>query len=361
MKVLMVSDMIMHGGAVHTRFLSRELIKRGIDVEIFSYTRASEPGIKTSTALSLSLPLLFYQICLNKGGFFKTLKETKPDLVHMHHCAGSLELSIDKIKRMGIPVVGTVHISPHGSNIVDRAVAAYFNILLRDQLKKSDKVICVSKYIERKLNEIGINNTITIPNGIDPNVFHKVGNAREILGIPEDEFMLLYVGRLSPEKGIKTLFRSFKGLDIPNKKLYIIGSGPMSGYCRIYSKLNRDVIFLGKAREEMLKLYYSSADLTLSPSLWNEGFGMVLIESMVCGTPPVASGLGAIPEIVKDNYNGFLSRDVSPEGFAKRIAEARDSDLKRIGERGISFVNERYSWSKVAGQTKNLYESLILK
>jgi glycosyltransferase involved in cell wall biosynthesis len=122
MKVLMVSDMIMHGGAVHTRFLSRELIKRGIDIEIFSYTKSSEPGIKTSSVKSLSLPFLFYQICLSKRGFIKILNQSKPDLVHMHHCAGSLELSIDKIKRFGIPVVGTVHISPHGSNLVDRIV-----------------------------------------------------------------------------------------------------------------------------------------------------------------------------------------------------------------------------------------------
>jgi glycosyltransferase involved in cell wall biosynthesis len=359
MKVLMVSDMIMHGGAVHTRFLSRELIKRGIDAEIFSYTKTSEPGIKTSSTLSLPLPLLFYQICLNKKGFFKILNETKPDLVHMHHCAGSLELSIDKIKRLGIHVVGTVHTSPHGSNLVDRIVGAYFNNFLGEKLKKSDKVIGVSKYIEEKLNDIGINNTITIPNGIDPKIFFRVSNAREILGIPDDEFILLYVGRLSPEKGIKTLFRSFKRLDIPNKKLYIIGSGPMSGYCRLYSKLKRDVVFLGKVRESDLRLYYSSADLTLSPSLWNEGFGMVLIESMVCGTPPVASSLGAIPEIVKDNYNGFLVRDVSPEGFAKRILEARGSDLKKIGEHGISFVNEGFSWNNVADQTKNLYESIL--
>lgn len=359
MKVLMVSDMIMHGGAVHTRFLSRELMSNGADVGIFSYTRASEPGIATSTAKSLRFPFMFYQLCLDKAGFFKILNRAGPDIVHMHHCAGSLELSIDKIRRMGIPVVGTVHISPSGSSVFDRMIGLYFTRLLREKLRESDRVISVSRHIEERLNEIGVENTVTIPNGIDPRTFFRVEGARETLFIPQDELSLLYVGRLSPEKGIFMLLKAFKRLKARNKKLYIIGSGPLGSFCRAYSRLNRDVVFLGRVRESDLRLYYSSADLTLSPSLWNEAFGMVLIESMACGTPPVASGLGAIPEIVKDGRNGFIARDLSPDGFARKITEAMDSDLKAVGRQGERFVSQRFYWSTIAGMTMKLYRSVL--
>ena len=214
--------MIFHGGAVHTRFLTQELKKRDVDVEVFSYSRSREHGIRVCTAPSVSIPSVFYTICLDKRQFFNLVKESSPDVVHMHHCAGNLELSIRKLKNSGTPVVGTVHISPNGGKLIDRAIGLYFKRFLSKHLRASDKVICVSRYVENSLNILGIQNTVTIPNGIDPGVFHRIPNARKSLGLSDSDFILLYVGRLSPEKGIKTLLGAFRRLELPNKKLYII-------------------------------------------------------------------------------------------------------------------------------------------
>lgn len=111
--------------------------------------------------------------------------------------------------------------------------------------------------------------------------------------------------------------------------------------------------------ESDLGLCYSAADLTIVPSLWSEAFGMVNIESMRCGTPPVASALGAMPEIVQDGKNGILVRDISPAGFAKRISEALDSDLEKIGKNGERFVGKRFFWDMIAEQTRKVYASVL--
>jgi glycosyltransferase involved in cell wall biosynthesis len=353
MKVLMVCDMIMHGGAKHTRLVSESLRKKGVEVEIASYSKSPE----FKTIPSVSLPNVFYKLCTNKKRFAEILNESRPDIVHMHHCAGSLELMIERIKSTGLGAVGTVHISPGGGRPVDRAIGFYFRRFLARSLRKSDRVICVSRYVERRMNEIGVDNTQTIYNGIDPETIFRVHNAREILGIPEDDTMLLFVGRLSPEKGINTLFKAFKKLE--GKKLYVVGSGPMERMCRSYARQNRNVIFVGKVDESELRLYYSAANLTVVPSLWNEAFGMVNIESMRCGTPPVASALGAIPEIVDDGKNGFLVKDITPGGFAKRISEALGSDLEQIGKNGERFVGKEFFWDSIAEQTKKVYESAL--
>ena len=353
MKVLMVSDMIMHGGAKHTKLVTEGLRRKGVDVEIASYSKAS--GLKDIP--SISLPSIFYKLCTDKKRFAEILNESRPDIVHMHHCAGSLELMADKLKAAGMAVVGTVHISPGGDKPVDRMIELYFRRFLSKNLRIADKTICVSRYVEKKINRIGVHNTQTIYNGIDPETIFRVPDARRILGIPDDEKALLYVGRLSPEKGIGMLLKAFKRLR--GKKLYIVGSGPMERVCRSYARQNRNVVFAGKVEERDLRLYYSAADLTIVPSTWNEAFGMVNIESMRCGTPPVASALGAMPEIVDDGRNGFLVRDISPEGFAERISEAFGSDLERIGRNGERFVGKRFFWDSIAGQTKKVYESAL--
>jgi glycosyltransferase involved in cell wall biosynthesis len=168
------------------------------------------------------------------------LNESKPDTVHMHHCAGSLELMMGRIKSAGMGLVGMVHISPGGGKPADNAISFYFRRFLCKNLRKADRVICVSRYVEDKMNGMGVENAQTIYNGIDPETIFRVHDARKILGIPEDETALLYVGRLSPEKGIDTLFKAFKRLE--GKKLYVVGSGPMERLCMAYARQDRNVI-----------------------------------------------------------------------------------------------------------------------
>lgn len=354
----MVTDTVFHGGYVHLQFLSKTLKKMGIDIEIVSYSKKPMEGFKTYTLPSVSFPGIFYKICLSSARFFKLIKNIDADVVHLHHCSGSLELMIEMIKRF-VPVIGTMHISAGGRNWIDKIIGMYFNRVLKKHLMSLDKIICVSKFVENGLKNIGLKNTKVIYNGVDLECFFPAGGSRKILGIPESVFMLLYVGRLSPEKGINILLKSFKRLKIPNKKLYIIGSGPLERLCKIYSKINRDIIFLGRVDIQTLRLYYSASDLLVMPSLWSEAFGMVLIESMACKTPVVASCVGAIPEIVDHGKNGFLVKKITPEGFRKEIENAKKYDLQKLGENGMEFVKENFTWDKIASETLKTYKEAL--
>ncbi len=359
MNVLMVSDLVFHGGSVHVRFLSKELAKRHINVEHFSYTRTENSESNIHTALSLPVPFLFYKICLNKHSFFRLVKNKKPDVIHMHHCAGNLELSIRKLRSSGLPVVGTVHISPSGDSPFDRAIMMYFSKVLRKHIKESNALICVSRYVESRLNSMGIHNTTVIPNAIDRNVFHRTERPRKRLGIKKDAKVILFVGRLSPEKGIIELMKAFKKPSMRNNTLYIIGSGPLKWLCKLYSLKHKNIVFVGRVEENLLREYYSAADLTVAPSKWNEAFGMVIIESMACGTPVLSSAKGAIPEIVSDGRTGFLLKRITPDSIANAIETSFSHDLKRMGNSGMKYVNSRFLWEHVAEKTIEVYRRAI--
>ena len=355
----MVSDLVFHGGSVHVKFLSKELAKKSVHIDHFSYTKTPNTKPNIYSATSISLPFLFYKICLNKKTFFNVVKQKQPDVIHMHHCAGNLELSIKKLRSMGFPVVGTVHISPSNDNVFDKTIMLYFKALLRSHIKKSNKLICVSKYVENKLNSLGIQNTTVIPNAIDRHVFYKTKNPRERLGMDKEKNIVLFVGRLSPEKGLIELMKAFTRPSMKKNLLYIIGSGPLKRLCRLYSSMNKNIIFVGRVEESLLKEYYSAADITVVPSKWNEAFGMVIIESMACGTPVLASKKGAIPEIVKDGKNGFLINNITPDTIANAIEEVLSHNLNKMGLNGMKYVNSNFLWEHVAEKTKRVYEDVV--
>ncbi|RLJ06090.1 MAG: hypothetical protein DRP13_01930 [Candidatus Aenigmatarchaeota archaeon] len=355
MRVLMVTDTAFNGGYVHVSFLSKELKKHNVDLEILSYSKTPVPGVKTRRVASLGFPGIFYKLSLK--GISRLVKPF--DLVHIHYCSGTLDLMANKIKNLGKPLVGTIHVSPDGKNWIDRIFRIYFRGFLKPCLMASDKVICVSRFVERGLRELGIQNTQAIYNGVDLEVFHPEPGARKVLGIPESDFVILYVGRLSPEKGVLLLLKAFKRLKIPNKKLYIIGSGPLEKLCRLYSKNRRDVVFLGRIETAKLRLYYSAADVSVLPSLWNEAFGMVLIESLACETPVIASRAGGIPEIVDHGKNGFLVEKPHVSEWISRIQESRKQDLQSLGRNGREKVEKNFQWKISGGKTFQVYKSLL--
>jgi D-inositol-3-phosphate glycosyltransferase len=215
-----------------------------------------------------------------------------------------------------------------------------------------------------------------VPCGVDLDLFSPVpqDEAKQVLGLPLERCVILFVGRIEPLKGIDTLLKAIALLapEMPcwrdELAVVIIGGAPGAGIDQVNAELARlehlrselgieDLVtFQGAKDQDMLVYYYSAAEMTVMPSHY-ESFGMVALESMACGTPVVASKVGGLAFNVQDGQTGFLVPDGDAELLASRIRLLlKDRDLRqKLGLQATRWA-ERYSWPVIADQVLDLYE-----
>jgi D-inositol-3-phosphate glycosyltransferase len=169
-----------------------------------------------------------------------------------------------------------------------------------------------------------------VPCGVNMDRFHPVDKqlARERIGL-NDNRILLFVGRIDPLKGIEQLIGSMRYLDnISGLKLLVIGGDEdnrqeitrlkkITGETGVENKIE----FRGTIKHEELPLYYSAADICVVPSYY-ESFGLVALESLACGTPVVATGVGDLKNIIRQAETGYIVEDNSPVKLAQGINQA---------------------------------------
>ncbi len=136
------------------------------------------------------------------------------------------------------------------------------------------------------------------------------------IGSPERRKGVLFVGRLSPEKGIDVMLRAWRRSSIP---LRIIGDGPLS---REIPLDNPVIEFLGRRQAPEVATAMAEAAFLIMPSLWYETFGMVVIEAFAAGLPVLASRLGAMAELVEDGETGWLFRPGDADDLAAKLEQA---------------------------------------
>jgi glycosyltransferase involved in cell wall biosynthesis len=351
MKIGMLSNSLQGGIWNHSIGLSLALGRQGHPVEMFS---RNPPGNGIPHHRVPALPLSFYEFFYRKSGLLSGLRESDPDIVHTHHQLGNLDFYLPKLKRLRRPLVSTIHITPSNSSRIDRTVSLYFRRTL-SSLRSADRLICVSGYMKGELEGLGLEGVSVIPNGVDTQRFYPEPLRT---GRGHGAFRLLFVGRLSPEKGVAKLLAACSA--IPGATLDIVGSGPLSHLCRLYAAKRRNIRFLGRVSNDALRKLYSSADLTVFPSTWQEPFGLVLLESMACGTPVLAFGVGGVPEIVVEGRNGSLVREKTAAGLREAILYARENPFPS-GTPGfcVRYVKERFSWDRAAAGTIRVYREAM--
>jgi len=198
-----------------------------------------------------------------------------------------------------------------------------------------------------------------IPNGID---FEGIAKSprMDLEGNPK----LLFVGKLRPVKGLDLLLKALSLLNTSLKKemkLYIVGSGE---YEEIYKslarklKVDRSVEFLGRLSLRECYALYKSCDLQIMPSRL-EGFPMALLEALGSGIPIIATRVGGIPEIIKNNRNGLIV-GLDPAEIAQKIEFLFDHpEIREQISRNNMIDAKRYSWDKITQKFLDLYSSLI--
>ena len=347
MKISMIGAGHTSGGKRHVKALSEELRKTGNDVTMIW----DDEHVFTLRPPSLR----HYSLRLRKYRLLKLLERQSPDIVHFHIPGGLYDFAIEDVtKRLGVPVVATIHLALGRRSFYDRMVGAYFR-LLKSDLLAADAMICVSRSARDSFRKnLGLTRKIfAIPNGVDTDRFKPVGRKA-------DGFRLLYVGRLSPEKGMRQLIKAFKIVRSRLEcELCIVGDGPLRSLCTREAARTEGIKFLGTVSDDELVRLYSSSHLTIVPSVWQEAFGLVPIESMACETAPLAFDAGALPEIIKDGQTGFIVRKKTPAALAEGIISAARQDLSRIGKNGRKDVKKRFQWAKIAKETERVYKTVI--
>ena len=159
---------------------------------------------------------------------------------------------------------------------------------------------------------------------------------------------ILYVGRISKEKGIKCLIEAMKDVSkkYPDLKLIIIGDGNQKQELVDYISENdiKNIIFKDNMSQKELEKYYQEAKILIVPSIWSEQFGMVGIESMACGTPCIASDVGGISEWCINGSNGFLVEPGNVSELINKISILLDDDRLRdkFSRNGLKLIQEKH-------------------
>ena len=280
----------------------------------------------------------------------RIMNDWNPDIIHMHSplSGGLLGLNIKKMYNK--PLLVTIH----GEDITLHSKKALSKYLVKSTLRNSNAIICVSEFLKKEINSIGIkkNKFFVIPMGANTKNFKPKdkNKARQSLNLPKDKKIILFVGHLVTRKGVEYLIRSIKIVLKKDKNILccIVGKGILENALKkLTSELNLEdyVRFLGEKRGKDTAKCMNACDMLVLPSL-NEGLPVVLCEALACGKPVVATKVAGTPELVNKDV-GYLVKPKDVNDLAEKIVLAldkkweKDKLLKRAGEFSvISSVNK---------------------
>ncbi|MGD0336273.1 MAG: glycosyltransferase family 4 protein [Candidatus Omnitrophota bacterium] len=217
--------------------------------------------------------------------------------------------------------------------------------------------------LTRRHFSLRLEDTPLMSNPIDIKVFCPSPNGMPV-GVPE----ILYVGRLEFRKGVHTLMRALAYVQdcIPGARLTLIGSDcGMSQYVQEkirQLKYPEQVKWIGEVSRQALPKYYQHSTVCVVPSLW-ENYPYVCLEAMACGKAVIASSVGGIKKIIRDDENGLLV----PAGSSRNLAEAivrvlNDSFLRsRLEKEARAFMEKEYTEDTLVGQAAGIYEKVLAR
>jgi len=220
----------------------------------------------------------------------------------------------------------------------------------RSVYKKSILVFCASTNFAKILNiDYGIpwNRIVVVGLGVDNEKFSHISSklARETLGLEMNKTVIVSVRRLTKRMGLDFLINAMQHIDKFPFEVHIIGRGPEEEYLKslIVSLRLQDSIFIHTdITDEKLKFWYCAADLTVVPSLDLEGFGLVVLESLSCGTPVLASNIGGMGELVSEWDSRFLFESGNLKDFISQLSLT----LQITSTEKLSLVNANLGFAK---------------
>lgn len=386
-----------YGGAgIHIQFLSKELRKLcHVEARCFGPQDETDENLH---ALGFSRKLGLSPV---DDRFHKILKPldinlqwaaslSDVDILHCHtwysHFGGVLSS-----KLLQKPLVLTTHsLEPHRpwkAEQLGKGGYAMSCWIERTAYESADGVIAVSAGMKRDVMQLyGVpeDRVQVIYNGIDPD-FYKPTYEPAVLekyGIDPNRPFVLFVGRITRQKGISQLVRAIRYIT-PKAQIVLCAGAPdtqeLADECESLigeAKKDRDgIIWIEEMmKHDELRVLYTYATVFATPSLY-EPFGIINLEAMSCGTPVVGSAVGGIPEIIVEGETGFLVplkhksdtdfEPADPEAFQRDFASKLNTLLenpelaKKLGEASRKRAVDVFSWESIAKQTYEFYQKVI--
>jgi len=382
MKVLLIHNLYQQPGGEDTVFeMERALLERnGHEVITFVEDNARLEGVNP---LKVAVDAIWSREA--QRNIRKLIEQTRPDVVHFHNTFLRISpAAYYVVKEMGLPVVQTLHnyrlICPgsllmrdgkvcedclrkivpwpgvvHGcwrnsrsSTMVVAAMLTFHNIL-RTWENQVDVYITLTEFARKKFVQGGLPEEKIV---VKPNFVHPDPGDGEHKGN-----FALFVGRLSAEKGIRTMLSAWRVLkSVPLK---VVGDGPlMAEVKKLIERERLGIEVLGRRpREEVFSLM-RQASFLLFPSEWYEGFPMTIAEAFACGIPVLASRLGAMAEIVEEGRTGLLFEAGNPEDLAARVAWAwaHPEEMRHMGNAARQEFEKKYTAEKNYQMLMQIYE-----
>lgn len=374
------------GMNVYLREVGRELGRMGVEVDIFTRSHPREepprrelgPGVRL-IHLAAGEPLTAKEdLYLHLPEFALNLQRFQEreghhyHLIHSHYWLSGWVGNILK-NRWKVPHVITFHTL---GEMKTRSGAGGQESQLRleterQEIAQADLIVANSRREKEDLLRfygVSPSRVEVVPCGVNADLFHPLNKeqARRTLGLAEPK-ILLYVGRLDPLKGIDLLLQAAALLeDNQDLRVIIVGGDEQDEKERLRLRLLAQglglgdrVTFLGSVTQERLNLLYNAASACVMPSYY-ESFGMVALEALACGTPVVATRVGALPVAIRDGETGFLLPWHCPEPFAEKLDLLLTSKTLQHGFRQAARASVMgFRWSLVAGRMLTIYRRLI--
>lgn len=275
------------------------------------------------------------------------------DIIHAHWSlsAGAAWLGQAIHRR---PILATLQ----GSDIFQVPRSWLGRWLTKVILRHCNYISVLSQALAASTIALGIPKSVitVIPNGVDVSQFFPSVRSRWP--------MILYVGTLITRKGVNYLLQAMsKVVQVqPSFQLVIVGEGPERSNLEKMARdlnLSKHVFFSGAQSPDEVRQWMQQAKIFILPSV-EEGLGVVLLESMACGTPIIATAVGGIPDVVTPDV-GILVPPADSDSLAKAILHLLQDDerWRKMSENARKQAEEKYDWQRIAGRFIEIYEKLL--
>jgi glycosyltransferase involved in cell wall biosynthesis len=371
MKIILVHNSYQQRGGEDVVFEQELELLRGHGHRVVVYSRSNSEihGYSALRRLGLAKQVIWASNTYDE--MVRLIRQEKPELVHVHNTFLMISPSVYSACRdAGVPVVQTLHnyrlLCPeanllrngqtcekcihgtllnsviHGCKWDSRPSTAVIALMLAAHRARHtwsrmiDCYITPSEFAARKFVEGGLPADKLV---IKPNFVHPDPGVRKGSGA-----YAVYVGRLSPEKGADTLLRGWS-LIRGHVPLLVIGDGPLRETLSLEFQRDSRVTFCGLLPRAKVFETLRCARLMVAPSRCYETFAMTIVEAYACGLPVIASGIGAIQELVAHGRTGLLFSPGSAESLAESVewAWSHPADLQQMGDECRVEFESKYS------------------
>lgn len=330
MKILHVGEYVNGGVATYLRTLLSGLQKYD-DVEnyLLISNYKSQQGWEDITK-----KVFYYKYKRSISNIFLAIKQihaviedVNPDIIHVHSTWAGLFVRLPYLFRKR---KSKIIYQSHGwaflmdtSNYKKNIYALVEKILSIP----TDKIINISNYEQNQAIEYGLNKNkmVMIYNGVED----KINKSNLKLNWDNNKINLLFVGRLDRQKGLDLFLDVYDKMKLENIHLYVIGTSVLDDNL---PKSTKYVTYLGWVDNKDIDAYYQACDVVIMPSRW-EGFGLVAIEAMRNSKPVIASSAGALPELIKNNVNGYIFDIKNDKKLKEILLNINKNDLQNLGKR----------------------------